>query len=383
MSGVILGDVLGRGGEGVVHALPQHPDYVAKVFHQAPEGEKREHIEHLIAHASPQLTKSAAWPLGIERLTDGRLALISPRVASAIEIHDFYGTETRLQHFPEATWADCVRVAEAVASIEEGVHKAGFIHADINEQNFLMDANGEPVLIDCESVMSTHNGRRTFGGPYREEWLPPELIGVDLGTIERTRNHDCFALALLLFRILMLGRHPFVGVPIEGATMPSDMDAVAGHHFVYVGMSDAMRPPDAAPPFTMLPPNLQGMFVQAFGPGGRHQRPTATEWRKALAKLSAKLSECRVVPERHAYSDHMDHCPWCALAPTFDAFPEVSVEPVPSSFPPVGEGNPDWSQPPRSALPRRRTLPLRSWVQMAGLSVGLLGAAWTMAIMVS
>lgn len=368
-----LGAELGRGGEGVVHDLPRHPGFAAKVYLSRPDETKRQHLLHLISHASPRLTAISAWPQALAVTPDGEEALVLPKVENAVQIHDFYGAASRLAHFPQATWADCVRVAQRVAAIVEEVHKAGFILADLNEQNFLIDQSTQPVLIDCDSVMSTHDGRETFAGPYRDEWLPPELIGEDLHLIERTRNHDNFALALMLFRLLMLGRHPFVGVPVSGP-MPADAEAVKGHHFVYAGMSLTMRPPDSAPDFRLLPHTLQKLFVTALGPEGRIKRPTAAEWRRALARLSRALTACPNHPAEHVYSIHVAQCPWCALAPTFDAFPahsEVGTAPAeyPSAAPMVLPVARDRSRP-------RWRWSWRSRLQALCVAVTMMLASW-------
>lgn len=326
-----LGVRLGEGGEGAVHTIVGRPGLVAKVFHTPPSAEKIAHLQHLIAHASDRLTRHAAWPIALEQTDDGRLALVIPEISGARPIHDFYGVGSRVQKFPGATWADAVRIARQIAHIIAAVHRAGFILADINEENFLLDGAADPKLIDCDSIMSTHDGRTTYGGPYRDEWLPPELIGERLGEIQRTANHDNYALANMIFRLLMMGRQPFAGVPI-GARDPDDDEAVRNHHFSYAGMSALIAPPPTAPPFAMLPPKIQQFFVTAFGRDGRLKRPTAAEWTTQLFRLERSLEKCRVVPFRHRYAKHLgDQCPWCALAPVFDAYPDQ--QPAPQARP--------------------------------------------------
>lgn len=44
-------------------------------------------------------------------------------------------------------------------------------------------------------------------------WTPPELQGRDFRGLTRTKNHDRFGLAVLMFQLLFMGRHPFAGVP--------------------------------------------------------------------------------------------------------------------------------------------------------------------------
>jgi len=49
----------------------------------------------------------------------------------------------------------------------------------------------------CEVRISTH--------------LPPELQGRPLHGIVRTVDHDSFGLAVIIFQLLFMGRHPFSG----------------------------------------------------------------------------------------------------------------------------------------------------------------------------
>lgn len=253
----------------------------------------------------------AAWPADLHVTPAGESLLVMPEIPQAREIHDFYGPASRERYFPGATWADCLHVAEQVAATVAEVHAAGFIVADLNEQNFLVSQDHKVTLIDCDSLMSRNDGQTTFGGPYRDEWLPPELIGVDFSNIERTQNHDNFQLALMLFRILMQGRHPFVGAP-TGANVPDDAEAVRSHQYVYGGLSPSMAVPPSAPPIDLLPKRLQGMFALAFGAEGRGKRPEAKDWLRTLKVVQRGLRECSAYPVSHVYAGHLGGCPWCA-----------------------------------------------------------------------
>jgi len=331
-----LGARLGGGGEGEVFELAHHAGFAAKVYLSRPSEVKRAHLEHLIARTTPELACVAAWPQSLQTDAKGQLILVLPAIARPREIHEFYGVASRIEHWPTATWADCVHVALHVAKAVAEVHAAGFIVADLNEQNFLVDPFGNTTLIDCDSLMSTHEGRRTFGGAFRPEWLPPELAGrSDLSAVERTPNHDNFSLAMMMFRLLMLGRHPFTGAPLSGAAMPTDSEAIETHQFVYAGMSKTMALPDGAPSFHVLPPPLRAQFVDAFGPQGRTERPTAADWVVNLQRLQHRLMSCDAGAE-HRYSNHLSDCPWCALAPRCDAFPIAERDAIDAARPDRG-----------------------------------------------
>ncbi|MCC6559876.1 MAG: helix-hairpin-helix domain-containing protein, partial [Xanthomonadales bacterium] len=56
-----LGRELGRGGEGVVHELPSHPDWVAKRYHQAPDAAKQQKLRLMAEAIDSPLRNYAAW----------------------------------------------------------------------------------------------------------------------------------------------------------------------------------------------------------------------------------------------------------------------------------------------------------------------------------
>src|SRR5205814_7863741 len=74
------------------------------------------------------------------------------------------------------------------------------------------------ALIDCDSFEIT-DGKTVFpcmvGVP---TYTPPELQGQSFQGVRRTKQHDAFGLAVLIFHMLFLGRHPFAGIRSEEHT---------------------------------------------------------------------------------------------------------------------------------------------------------------------
>lgn len=44
-----------------------------------------------------------------------------------------------------------------------------------------------------------------------EDFTPPELHGVSLSSVKRTQPHDNFGLAVAIFQLLVMGKHPYAG----------------------------------------------------------------------------------------------------------------------------------------------------------------------------
>jgi DNA-binding helix-hairpin-helix protein with protein kinase domain len=103
-----------------------------------------------------------------------------------------------------------LNLAKAVASINE----LGTVVGDLNESGALVSQQqGFVTLVDSDSMQYSSKGtiyRCTKG---KAEYTPPELQSRSFDMVDRTINHDAFGLAVLLFEILFLGRHPFSGVP--------------------------------------------------------------------------------------------------------------------------------------------------------------------------
>ncbi|WP_374632181.1 hypothetical protein [Ferrovibrio sp.] len=145
-------------------------------------------------------------------------------------------------------------------------------------------------------------------------------------------NHDNFGLAVIIFKLLMIGRHPYMGIYKGSGDLGLD-DLIKQHKYAYgksAALSHMQRPPKIMP-VTNLSPPIADLFERAFAVssvgGGR---PTAREWVGALNSLEATLRKCTVSPA-HYYPPGLISCPWCAFeADTRHTLfePYVSVQPV-------------------------------------------------------
>jgi hypothetical protein len=72
-------------------------------------------------------------------------------------------------------------------------------------------------------------------------------------------------------------------------------------------------PKPSAPPYDLLPPTLQELFVRCFETGHTQAlaRPDASTWQRALHEVEQALLTCPA-NDQHLYSHHLPACPWCA-----------------------------------------------------------------------
>ena len=327
---VPLGPQLGRGGEATVYSLQREPKSVAKLYHSH-STERVDKLKAMVDHpprdsARQQGHVSICWP---ERLLFNEhrqcVGFVMPKLDHTTygEMLRFYNPQDRREHAPSFTWEYLVRAALNVCIVVEAVHARGYVIGDVNESNFFISTQALVTLVDCDS-MQVRTPQRTFrctvGKP---EYLPPELHGADLSTVDRTPAQDNFSLAILLFLLLMEGVHPYSGTwngpgdppPVEERIRLGECPYTGGRHVL---------PMPAAPPFDLLPPELRALFVHAFGAGHAQPsaRPAAREWEHALRAVT--LAQCKVSAQ-HRYSKHLRACPWCARKSVlngFDPYPD-------------------------------------------------------------
>ncbi|HEX6882735.1 MAG TPA: hypothetical protein VF530_05100 [Planctomycetota bacterium] len=313
---VALGPVLAEGGEGRIHALPGRPGFVAKVYHEPPSAEKARKLAAMVAARTDELERVAAWPVEILRAKPGGppIGIVMPRIEGHQDIHMLYGPRTRLSAFPLAGWPFLVRAAANLARAFTAVHAHGHVLGDVNDRVALVSPHALVRLIDCDGFQIRHGGETHTCDVGVLTHQPPELQGLSsFRGVKRTENHDAFGLAVLVFQLLFLARHPFSGSYGTAGPMPLER-AIREHRFVY-GRDAARRgmaPPPAALDLSIVTRDVARLFEQAFAPeGAKGGRPRAAQWAEALDELGRLVQRCRTNPS-HAYLKGK-RCPFCAL----------------------------------------------------------------------
>lgn len=106
------------------------------------------------------------------------------------------------------------------------LHSRGIIVGDLNQSNIMVDRKGDVFIVDADSFDITDPKNRmhfpcTVG---QTEVLAPELQvcnNLTFPNAKFTKNSDVFSLAILVFRLLFSGFHPFAGVLTEGSHLSS------------------------------------------------------------------------------------------------------------------------------------------------------------------
>lgn len=313
-----LGKKIGTGGEGTVYEVQAFgPDIVAKIYHKAVSPEKQAKLRGMVKGSDESLKKIAAWPLVTLHTTVGGpiRGFLMPKVGGYEPIHHLYGPSHRKQRFPDKDWAFLVNTARNAAAAFEAIHSHGHVIGDVNPNLVFVAGNSIVKLIDCDSFQIVADGKYYLCGVGVPHFTPPELQGhATFHGVRRTKNHDNFGLALLLFHILLMGRHPFSGVYSGSGDMPLEKSIEQLRYaFGRNAASNKMSPPPNSVTPEIFPLAIVQLFERAFTKQGVQPegRPTPREWVMALDSLKGKLRTCGQ-DSIHKYFGGLSACPWCA-----------------------------------------------------------------------
>ena len=315
---VTIGRQIGRrGGEGSCYEATSHPGFLVKIYHLPPPEDKVTKLRHLseLATKNPALLNFAAWPTSVV-WKDGQrpCGFLMPRIQGK-EIHQLFGPKERIVEFPTVGWDFLVHVARNCAAAFDSVHDIGVVIGDVNEGNLLVTNDGTVRLIDCDSYQVQNGARQWTCDVGIPLWTAPELQGKNFRGLLRTVNHDRFGLAVMVFKLLFMGRHPYAGIPLQPVKDFDLQKAIANYLFAFgpKSYSLGLRPPPNCLSLSAFPPSYIDRFEQSFLRGSENARPTAENWAHAMQTLLQNMTKCGRDPS-HKYLRILPQCPWCEIA---------------------------------------------------------------------
>ncbi|MGA2919151.1 helix-hairpin-helix domain-containing protein [Methanoregula sp.] len=313
-----LGKKIGSGGEGDVYELLMSPKtIVAKIYKKPLDEKKQEKLRLMARGCNEDLKGISAWPTDVLSTRPGGpvVGFLMPKIADAEPIHKVYGPTHRKETFPHADWRFLVRAAKNLAAAFYVIHQYGYVIGDVNEGNILVNERACVRLIDCDSFQVRSRDQLYCCEVGVAQFTPPEIQKSGHFRLERTGNHDNFGLAILIFQLLFLGRHPYAGVYSGKEDMPIGK-AIAEFRFAYSkhAHTKAIAPPPNSVGLAIVPGELADLFERAFAERGTSPvgRPRAGDWWDILDPLENKLRRCSADSVHHYYAG-LSSCPWCRL----------------------------------------------------------------------
>jgi serine/threonine protein kinase len=295
---------------------------VAKIFNDEKLAYYEPRLKEMIANPPKDQTRnltpphiSIAWPERMLREGGKFVGYIMPRIQWAPDIFKVYSPKIRKTELPNFDWRHLHHTALNLSIAVHAYHSAGYVVGDLNSKNVLVNKDAMVTMIDADSIqVRTATGqvmRCPVGTP---DFTPPELQSIKLDSVDRTEYHDAFALATMIFLLLMEGQHPFAGAPKNPSTSvagPIYQYCIKNGIFPYKS-NRMFKPPASALEFSSLNPNIQKLFVRCFVDGFKNplKRPLPIEWIKTLQAAENSMTQCSVDHD-HWYSSHLSSCPWC------------------------------------------------------------------------
>lgn len=325
---IILGPRLGKGGEGEVFGLDGDEAHAVKLYTVPDLGEREQKVEAMIRNGVAAKAPQVAFPLAVVRNEAGKFAgFLMENVLEHKPLHELYSPGSRKIHFPQADYRFLARTAQNIAKATASVHAIGCVIGDINQSSILVSKAATVTLIDSDSFQVVDDSQTFFCRVGVPEYTPPELQGVSLAKVVRTANHDAFGLAIVIFQLLFMGRHPFVG-RVRRGEIPTLYESIREFRFVYSDQNDSgMSPPPGTPSLSAFPNSIADAFEAAFGRRTIDARPTAQQWISFLGELEQSLMQC-AAQRLHWHPREASECPWCAMEAALGATLFIPVVPA-------------------------------------------------------
>lgn len=117
----------------------------------------------------------------------------------------FRGERGMERCFASWTRQDLVSLSICILSIIKKIHESGILIGDINGSNILVKSPTEVYFVDTDSFQIND-----YPCPVgTAEFTAPEIQGKNYNSFLRTIGNENFAVAVLLFRLMMFGLNPY------------------------------------------------------------------------------------------------------------------------------------------------------------------------------
>ncbi|MBR1648744.1 MAG: hypothetical protein IJ689_03995 [Alphaproteobacteria bacterium] len=316
---ITLGEVINKGGAaGKIMEVKEHPRLVAKIFHSlAKSNTNREKLQAMLLNRpafSPALKNGKefvmdggekyiqiAWPEAILENESGFcVGYLMPRIdlSLAASLDHFLQRATRQKlHLPE-NYEYRIRIACNLSSMVAALHEKGHYIVDLKPSNVYVYKESMLIsMLDCDGFSIKGEKNRYPAEFVSEEYIYPE--GMEQGCDEMGEEQDKFALAVIIFKLLNNGIHPYSGTPRKNnAPALTIQERIAQNHYAYGSWLDLYQAPHPYSIHDYFAKETLELFDRAFVRG--LQRPSAQEWEHHLRKLISSLKRCKKNPH-HVY----------------------------------------------------------------------------------
>lgn len=308
---VTLGKMLNKGGAaGSIYADLTHENSVAKIFHDKEHSDTNRKKLQAMLHNRPDIPPreykgfeyiQIAWPTALLEDELGYcVGYLMPLIDTdrAVSLDHLMQKAVRRQLGISDKYVNRLLAAYNLATVVAALHACGHYIVDLKPANVSVYKKTMLVaMFDCDgfSIKGEYNER--YPAEFvSEEYIYPE--GMKQTCAEMGEEQDKFALAVIIFKLLNEGIHPFSGVPHKNEDMLSIQERIAGYHYAYGMWPDPYQSPHPYSIHDYLDRTTMNLFERAFNKGT--ERPTAREWQQHLDYLYEHRRQCKKNPD-HIY----------------------------------------------------------------------------------
>ncbi len=278
---IVLGAQIAGGGEGHIFKI-NSPSYVAKVY--MPE----KTTTHKLAKIQTLIQKGIDFPgicLPKALLYNSKDEFVGyiMKKAEGEKVRSLYMKPLFLKKFPSWKKRDLVELCITILKKIGYLHKNGIILGDINPDNILVKSPKDVYFVDCDSYQVDGYPCPVGTIPF----TPPELQNKGhYNSYLRTMGNENFAVAVLLFSLMVTGQMPYNQKDGESA-----QQNIIDMNFSYpLGEASNKKTPAGQWRFlwSHLPRFMKDAFYNTFNKGGTYStegtRLNSYDWFKKFSE---------------------------------------------------------------------------------------------------
>lgn len=277
---------LSAGGEGAIFETSS-ADEVCKIYHRDRlTHHRRRKIELMVSRRI--LRPGICWPTEIVFNQAGEfVGYVMPRASGRTVQSSMFVKPVLERTFPQWKRHDLVNLCIAFVEHIRFLHDLNIIVGDINPLNLLVSEDSSRLyMVDADSFQIEH-----FPCPVGTvNFTAPELQGLNYASYLRTKEHELFAIATMVFMFLHPGKPPYSQ---QGGGSP--MDNIKAMDFPYrFAKDEEIHSGKNAPqgPWQRIWSNLPYPLREAFHNTFRLNRRTSVdEWLTVLYRYRYSLEK--------------------------------------------------------------------------------------------
>jgi serine/threonine protein kinase len=270
------------GGEGTIYETDR-VGLVCKIYHKYRlTALRKKKIELMLTRDIKE--KGICWPLDVALNTSGAfVGYIMPKASGRPIQSTMFVKPVLEKTFPNWVRADLANVCIAFLQQVAYLHSLNIIIGDINPLNFLVDADSTHLwLVDTDSFQ-VESFPCSVG---TVNFTAPEIQGKNYSEFLRTKEHELFAVATMLFMILVPGKPPYAQ---QGGGNPAENIRAMDFSYPFGGEFSQKAP---IGPWQNIWANLSWKLREAFSKTFKsNQRVEIKEWQELLKLYRSRIKD--------------------------------------------------------------------------------------------